>query len=177
MADRPLRQFLAALASRHPTPGGGSAAAAAAALGAALYVKVSRIVTARRGSPIAHRNATKIAQACQRHQRALVRLVDRDAKAYGRLRRRPSPAAQREALQAPLKICEQSRAALAHGPALTRVAGRSLGSDVEAGTALLIAGFVAAAAMVAVNLEAMGRGREAAAIRRKTRAFLSGSGR
>lgn len=67
--------------------------------------------------------------------------------------------AQRGALQAPLRICERARAALKETGALRRAAGGTLASDVEAGMALLVAGFTAAAAMVAVNLKTMGQGR------------------
>jgi hypothetical protein len=147
---------------------------------------------------------------CDRRRVALLRLVDLDAKAYGRLlkvwrsrnRQHSVRQAQRGALQALLAICEQIQAVLRHGPSLMKASGRSLAStrrrierrygplastrrrierrygplasDVEAGTALLVAGFVAAAAMVAENLEGMGQHRDAARIRGVLAADLLG---
>ena len=163
LTGRSLRGFLQALASRQPTPGGGSAAALSAALGASLYVMVCRILVAREPPPARRRQLQRWAVACEQDRRALLRLVEHDARAYGRLvaanrsrhgeRRRRQ--AQRQAMHVPLAICDRAFAALRRAPALRRLAGPALASDVVAGSALLVGGFVAAAAMVVANLEGM----------------------
>ena len=195
LARQSVRMFVSRLASRRPTPGGGSAAALTSALGAALLVKVGRIILARRPEgrggastgpsrrPTVGRSLTtaqrraigRLCTACDAHARALVQLVDADAEAYGQLfmvwgsrNRRAVQRAQRRALEVPLAMCERTVAVLRQAPALTKVAGRSLGSDVEAGVALLTAGFTAAAATVVINLEGLGAP-QAALVRQRLR--------
>ena len=173
LANRTVRQFVEALASRAPAPGGGASAALSSAMGAALLGMVGRIVLAR--SSGARSQALKQACAvCDRERRALLRLMDDDARAYARLvvlwRGGPSPArraAQRRALEAPLAMCERTMTVLRQAPALQAAAGRSLVSDVAAGMALLTGGFAAAAATVSANLDGLGQPARASAIRRK----------
>lgn len=180
LAEQRLRAFVHTLASRKPAPGGGSAAALAGALGAALHVKVCRIVLARSLPAAQRRRVQRVCAVCDRGRAALMRLVDEDARAYGQLVavwRRPArggassaaalPRARRRALQAPLKMCEWSAAVLQQTPALAAEAGRSLGSDVTAGSALLVGGFAAAAATVAANLDGLGQRGPADAVRRR----------
>ncbi len=174
LAERRVRQFVEALASRAPAPGGGAAAALTGALGAALLGMMGRIVLARPGGSASRRRVRQACAVCDRARRALLRLMDDDARAYARLvalwRGGPSPtrrAAQRRALEVPLAICERTMMALRQAPALQAAAGRHLVSDVAAGTALLTGGFAAAAATVAANLDGLGQPAQAAAIRRK----------
>lgn len=177
LADRTVRQFAAALASRQPTPGGGSAAALSGALGAALYTMVCRIALNRQSQQGGLRTKlSRVGASCNLEMRRFIQLVEDDAQAYQQLvdfltqpdspRRR---AAQRRALSVPLAICERSVAVLRHLTFLESVAGRSLTSDVAAGTALLTGGFAAAAATVTANLDGLGQPARAAAIRRKLR--------
>ncbi len=186
LARQSVRAFVKRLASRRPTPGGGSAAALTSSLGAALLVKVGRIILARR--PTVGRSLTaaqrraiqRLCTTCDAHARALIRLVDADAEAYGQLfavwgsrNRRVVQRAQRQALEVPLAMCGRTVAVLRQAPALTRVAGRSLGSDVEAATALLTAGFAAAAATVLINVESVGAP-QAALVRQRLRQLWLG---
>ena len=181
LARQSVRAFVSQLASSRPTPGGGSAAALTSALGAALLVKVGRIILARR--PTVGRSLTaaqrraigRLCTVCDAHARALVQLVDADAEAYGQLftvwgsrNQRAVQRAQRRALTVPLAMCERTVAVLRQAPVLTKVAGRSLGSDIEAGIALLTAGFTAAAATVVINLEGLGAP-QAALVRQRLR--------
>ena len=78
--------FLAALASGEPTPGGGSAAALAGALGAALAAMVARLTVGRKryGDVQAPMQAL-IPQAEQLRSR-LTQLVDEDAAAFDEVR-------------------------------------------------------------------------------------------
>lgn len=183
LAARTVRQFVTALASRAPAPGGGAAAALSSALGAALLAKVGRIVLARRGG--ATRKVLRQACAvCDRERRALVRLMEEDARAYARLvdalrTTRDSPlrgqslkAARRRALEVPLAICERTMVVLRQAPVLQAAVGRHLVSDVVAGSALLTSGFSAAAATVSANLDGLAQPAQAAAIRRKLQAFI-----
>ncbi len=79
---------------------------------------------------------------------------------------------QRRALQAPVQVCERATLVLGQTPALAKAAGRSLASDVTAGSARLIGGFAAAAPTVAANLEGLGHSPQAAAVRRRLRQLL-----
>ena len=176
LADRKVRVFVEALASRAPAPGGGSAAALTSALGAALLGMVGRIVLARPGALASRRRVRQACVVCDRERRALLRLMDEDARAYTQLikvwRRGPSPArraAQRRAIEAPLTICERTMAVLRQASCIQSVAGHRLVSDVAAGAALLTGGFAAAAATVAANLDGLDQPAQAEAIRRKLR--------
>ena len=154
-----IRRFLERLGSAEPSPGGGSAAALASALGCAVAGKVCRLVLKRRRTPARARPALRKTQAeLGRLSRRLEALIREDALAYQRLVRAARTghglrAARAGAVRCPLAICDSSVQALKCVTRLRPLAGRYLGSDLNAARALLKAGFEGADLMVEINLE------------------------
>src|SRR5690348_578169 len=80
--DRTVTEFLAALQSPEPTPGGGSAAALAGAMGASLLAMVAGLPKSKAATA---EDAARLAAAGQRSTALaaeLKTLVDRDSEAY-----------------------------------------------------------------------------------------------
>lgn len=163
LIDLPLRDFVAAVAARTPTPGGGAVAAAAAAQGAALGVMVARY---SKGDACA-----AAAAALDGHVAALVALVDEDAEAYRQVdaalqlpkktdaekqRRQDSmQAAFKAAAGVPLRLMETALEALRQLPALAREGNANLASDLGGAIHLLSAAMQMAQLYVRVNTASM----------------------
>lgn len=77
-----LLEFLEALASPDPAPGGGSAAALGGAVGASLACMVLSL-TAQKAEPAAAEGMRRTAAEARRLMKVLHDLMDRDARAYG----------------------------------------------------------------------------------------------
>lgn len=152
-----IDSFLDRLGSSDPAPGGGSAAALAAALGASLGVMVGGILLSRpRISPAEKKRLKKCVAGLKEAERRLRVLLKEDARAYRALvdaqkSGRGLRAARRNALSCPMKICEEARRSIVLLRGIGKKTGPYLGSDVEAGVALLQGAHQAAAAMVEVN--------------------------
>ena len=156
-----IELFLSRLSSSEPTPGGGSAAALAGSLGCALGCMVSALLLSRRNvRPSEHRQLQGSRKALDRICARLKRLIREDAAAYDRLVRaqrdgsRQMLRMRREAIGCPLEICAQVVGAMEILHRLSKRTGPYLGSDVQAGQALLRGAFDAAFSMVLVNLGA-----------------------
>lgn len=153
-----IRQFLGKLSSTAPSPGGGAASALASALGCALGLKICRLVLKRRKTPARAKPALRKTQAeFSRLARRLEALVREDALAYEKLVRAMKTgqglrAAKAGAVRCPLAICDSSVLALKCVTRLRPLAGKHLGSDLNAARALLKAGFSGADLMVEINL-------------------------
>jgi formiminotetrahydrofolate cyclodeaminase len=86
-ADRTIREFLADLSARTPTPGGGATAAVCAALGAAQAEMVVAYSIGKK-SLVRHEPVLREAQRVLENARAMfLRLADEDAEAYGEVNR------------------------------------------------------------------------------------------
>ncbi|PIQ81755.1 MAG: hypothetical protein COV76_07620 [Candidatus Omnitrophica bacterium CG11_big_fil_rev_8_21_14_0_20_64_10] len=163
-----IDRFLKALASKQPVPGGGAAAALAGAMGAALGEMTARVLLNRKKKvpPAAARVARQTARQFDRLRRRFEAAVRADAKAYadwavsaqrsgtvslpgrqagGRLKRR--------AIEIPMGICEDAVEGAVWLRKLKPFAGPHLSADIEAGLALFRGAFLAADAMVQVNLK------------------------
>lgn len=160
--------FLAALASGEPTPGGGSAAALAGALGAALAAMVARLTLGRkRYADVEAQMQALIPQAEQLRSR-LTQLIDEDAAAFDQVRaayRLPKETAEQQtARQAAIQIALQAAsrtpletlaACLETLRLLEQVAAAGNASavtDAAVGGLLAQAGLQSAALNVRVNL-------------------------
>jgi formiminotetrahydrofolate cyclodeaminase len=129
---RSLEQFLDALGSSAPTPGGGAASALAGAIAAALAEMVAQLTVGRPKYAAVEVRAQTVLRETQRLRSELLALVDEDAQAYGgvatayalprasederRARDEAIQAALQAAMQPPLRIME-------HGCDVLRLAG------------------------------------------------------
>lgn len=160
--------FLAALASGEPTPGGGSAAALAGALGAALAAMVARLTTGRpRYSAVEAEMQAMIGEAETLRER-LTGLVAEDAEAYQRVMAayrlpKDTPAAQaarqaaiqtalRGASQTPLHTVAACRDVLQLAERTAALGNPNARTDACVAALLAHAGLQGAALNVRVNL-------------------------
>lgn len=171
-ADQRLGDFLAALASDEPVPGGGVAAAVSAALAASLTAMVVRLSLDRpRYSDFADLH-TEVLAASDAARERFLELADEDASAYAAYRAARSlpreteaditarEAATRDAARIATKVpLELVRACQAQVELVDRCAGRTnpfVASDLEVAALLLDSAARAAAANVRVNLPSVG---------------------
>lgn len=162
-----LDEYLDALASAAPTPGGGSAAAVAGALGAALLAMVARI-TCESPRPVAAGGEAREIVASADAARAGFRAAGPDdeaayaavvaAQALPRAtaaekaeRTARLQAALAAAAEAPLRIAEASARTMEIAARAAALDNRNLMSDVDCAVRFLRAAFEAAAANVRVN--------------------------
>jgi len=171
-ADQRLGDFLEALASEQPVPGGGAAAAVSAALAASLTAMVVRLSLDRpKYADFSDLHAEALAASDAARAR-FMELADDDATAYAAYRAARSlpresdaekearAAATRAAARIATKVpLELVRACHAQVELVDRVAGRSnlnVASDLEVAALLLDSAARAAAANVRVNLPSVG---------------------
>jgi formiminotetrahydrofolate cyclodeaminase len=170
--DLTVAQFVDALASGEPVPGGGAAAAIAGSLGAALVAMVGNLSD---GRPKYAEHAALHARAipaAQELKDRLLALADEDAAAfagYGAAMKLPREtdeqasvraAAIREAALAatlsPLRTVEASLEVVALAEELAGRSNRNASSDLEVAALLSVAACRSAAANVYINLPSLG---------------------
>jgi formiminotetrahydrofolate cyclodeaminase len=170
--DLTVDQFVQALASGEPVPGGGSAAAVAGSLGAAL---VAMVASLSEGRPKYAEHAALLAEgkaAGQELAGRLLDLADEDAEAYAgfgvamKMKRDTDEekdaraSAIREAAhaasQAPFRTVQACLEVAAMAEALAGRSNRNASSDLEVAGLMAVAASHAAAANVYVNLPAIG---------------------
>ena len=166
--DQPVTEFLAALQSPEPTPGGGSAAALAGAMGASLLAMVAGLPKSRAATA---EDAARLAAAGQRSTALaaeLTALVDRDRDAYRQVmaayrlpkrtdeeksaRTQAIQLAMRAATAAPLDVMRACAAAAEQGVVVSAMGNPSASSDAAVGFELLAAGLRGAKLNVEINL-------------------------
>jgi formiminotetrahydrofolate cyclodeaminase len=168
---RSLAEYLEALASAEPTPGGGSASALVGATGAALIAMAARITLQSKRFVGVHIEAERIAAEADELRAAFARSGETDEAAYAALaaayrmpkgseaereaRTRALAPALQGAAEAPLEIARLAAA-------LAELAERALGlgngalfSDVLCGAEFALASACAAAANVRINHRGM----------------------
>jgi formiminotetrahydrofolate cyclodeaminase len=134
-ADLGVREFLAALASGAPTPGGGAAAALCGAMAAALVAMVGRVTAAREAS-VAGEASAVVGQADELGKR-LGGLVEADMEAYGSVVDARSGGADAltralvRATEVPARLAAACRDVLALAEILAPLARRSALSDLD----------------------------------------------
>ena len=167
-ADMTVAQFLDALASSDPTPGGGTAAAVAGAMGTSLLVMVTGLAKSNTNSDEEKAALAAARQALQPLVGALATLADTDAAAFDEVMgayRLPKAsddekvarsAAIQKALQAattaPLQTLRACAGAMAHAGTVAACANRSAVSDAGVAIGLLEAAAAGAEANVRINL-------------------------
>ncbi len=168
LAQASVRQFVEALGSRTPAPGGGSASALMAAMGAGLGAMVGWMTYGKRKFEEKDAVMRRLIPRLDQAMKALLPMIDRDTRAFDAyiaavgmpkatpeeevLRRRAMQHALQAAVQVPLEVmrtadrCWEAMAEMAeHGNPASR-------SDLEVGAAALTAGIWGASRNVAINL-------------------------
>ena len=166
-----VSQFLAAIASSDPTPGGGTAAAIAGAMGASLLIMVAGLPKTKTNSDDERAALAAARAALQPLAERLLVLADEDSAAYDEVTaayRLPKAtvedkAARTAAIQAalqgatdvPFETLQACAGALRHGVAVARAGNRSAASDAGGGLGLLEAAANGAAANVRANVDGL----------------------
>ena len=171
LTDKSVTDFLAAVRSPEPTPGGGSTAALAGAMGASLFAMMaglpkSRATTAEDIARLAAAGARCTALADE-----LKALIDRDSEAYDQVMaayRLPKgtddekaaralriDAALKAAIETPLDVMRACASAIAESEVVQTFGNANASSDVRVGVELLRAGLRGARLNVEINLDAL----------------------
>jgi formiminotetrahydrofolate cyclodeaminase len=83
--DLPVNQFLDALASKEPVPGGGSGAALAGALGAALVSMVANLTIGKKGYESVEQDMKEVLAQSEAIRAELPQLLEADTHAYSQV--------------------------------------------------------------------------------------------
>ena len=160
--NKTCREFVAALASSAPTPGGGGAAALCGAVGAALCGMVASLTTGKKKYASVEREIQQLLESTNALQNKLLDQVRADAegfqplsRAYAIPREDPTRAAALQsaaetACTAPLEIMALCAAALSAAGRLAEI-----GSRLAVSAAILRGALEAAALNVLVNTKTM----------------------
>jgi formiminotetrahydrofolate cyclodeaminase len=121
--EKTVSEFLDALASKEPVPGGGSAAALGAALAAALVSMVCNLTIGKKGYEAVQEAMSEILKKSEALRHELPQLLEKDTQVYGQVMaayRQPQKtpeqkqarqvamqAALKEAAEAPLTVAER----------------------------------------------------------------------
>ena len=166
--DKKISEFLEALGSRAPVPGGGSAAALVGAIGAALLGMVTHFTIGKKGYEKVTVELKKTLFESHRIRERLSRLVDEDIKSYLEVSRAQRAAkvlarkesrdkmlraALRKALASSLNICKVSHRGVLLSRKLVQTGNKHLKSDAKAASFFLAAGFDAASLMSRENVQ------------------------
>lgn len=163
-----LNQFIDALASGEPTPGGGSAAALAGALASGLAAMVGRLTAGRPKYASVDAQMQQVISEADTLRDALLRLVADDAAAYEQVRlayRLPKETAEQQTLRAtaiqqalqgasrtPLATVDACLAVLRLAEQAVASGNRNASTDGAVGALLAHAGLRGAVLNVRVNL-------------------------
>ena len=167
-ADHTVGEFLGAIRSSNPTPGGGSASALAGAMGASLLTMVARLPKSKATTAEDTARLTAAGDRCAALAQELELLVERDSDAYNQVlaayklpkgtddekaaRSAAIQAGFRAAIAAPLDVMRACAAAAEQGVVVARLGLASASSDVQVGVALLATALRGAKLNVETNL-------------------------
>jgi glutamate formiminotransferase/formiminotetrahydrofolate cyclodeaminase len=197
LSELSVREFLSALASSAPTPGGGTASAIAGAMGAALAEMVGALTLSREKFAPVHDAMRSLAEAALRAREEFLVLAREDSEAYDAVvaarrlaketgeereaRARAIESAGRLATEVPMRTARAAVGLLAHLPELVEKGNPNALSDVGAAALLLSAAAEGALLNVGINLSGISDAafvedmrREAAAIQGQTRKLCAG---
>ena len=191
-----IREFLSALASSAPTPGGGTAAAIAGAMGAALAEMVAALTLSREKFAPVHDAMRSIAEAAEGARAEFLVLAREDSEAYDavvdarrlaketeeqkQVRAREIERASRLATEVPMRTARVAANLLAALPELAAKGNPNAISDAGAAALMLSAAAEGALLNVGINLSGSSDAafaelmhRETAAIRAETQRLRS----
>ena len=174
LASLPLREFVCALASEAPAPGGGSASAAAGAAGAALLGMVAKLTLGKEKYREAWDELEPVLRHADSAREKLLELVDEDTRAFDAIvaaRRLPKETGEQKAVRksaiddatviattVPLQTASIAGNALALAPLVLEKGNPSCASDGWVAALLLSAAVDGALANVAINLPGIADG-------------------
>ncbi len=166
-----LHDFIQALASAQPTPGGGSAAAVAGAMGTGLLIMVAGLPRTRGNSDDERVELAAVRERLLPLADALERCADHDSEAFNAVmaayrlpkasdeekaaRKAAITSAMRAATEAPLDTLRLAVEALESAETVATMGNPSAASDAGVGAGLLLAAANGAAANVRINLEGL----------------------
>jgi formiminotetrahydrofolate cyclodeaminase len=166
-----LHDFIQALASAQPTPGGGSAAAVAGAMGTGLLIMVAGLPRTRGNSDEERAELAAVRERLLPLADALERCADHDSEAFNAVmaayrlpkssdeekaaRKAAITSAMRAATEVPLDTLRLAVEALESAETVTTLGNPSAASDAGVGAGLLLAAANGAAANVRINLEGL----------------------
>jgi formiminotetrahydrofolate cyclodeaminase len=191
-----VREFLAALASSAPTPGGGTAAAITGAMGAALAEMVAGLTLTREKFAPVHGVMRSLSEAALRAREDFLVLAREDSEAYDavvaarrlareteedrQVRARAIESANRLATEVPMRTARAAARLLAALPELVEKGNPNAFSDAGAAALMLSAAAEGALLNVGINLPGVSDAafvdemrQEAAAIQAKTERLRS----
>jgi len=170
--DLTVAQFVDALASGEPVPGGGAAAAIAGSLGAALVAMVANLSAGRPKYAEHTALLDRTIQAARELQERMLALADEDAEAfagYGAAMKLPRDTDEEKSIRtaairgaalaatlSPLKTVEATLEIVALAEALAGRSNKNASSDLEVAALMSVAACRAAAANVFINLPSLG---------------------
>jgi glutamate formiminotransferase/formiminotetrahydrofolate cyclodeaminase len=179
-----LDQFLDALASNAPTPGGGTAAAVGGAMGASLAEMVAALTLSKEKYAASHDAVRPIAEAARLARKEFVSLAREDSEAYESVvaaRRLPKEteeqkaersdriaAANKLAAEVPMRTARAAVRLLAALPDLAAKGNPNAVSDAGAAALLLDACVEAALLNVGINLPGIEDARFVAEMQKET---------
>jgi formiminotetrahydrofolate cyclodeaminase len=171
MVEKPVDEFVGALSSKAPVPGGGGAAALCGALGAALGGMVANLTIGKQKYAESEEEMNSLKVATYRLQRELLELAQKDADAFEPLiaayrmpreseiekdqRTRIIEMRTKDAAQAPIEMMRKCAETIGIMDELASKGGRMAVSDAACGAVLAAAGLKAAWLNVIVNTSAM----------------------
>ena len=171
LVKQSVAEFLAAIRTPGPTPGGGSAAALAGAMGASLAAMVAGLPKNKAATEEDAQRLRAAGDRCAALAVELERLVDVDSAAYELVMaayRRPKATdedkaariaaiqgAFRQAIAAPLAVMRACAAAAEQAAVAARFGNPSAASDLEVGLELLNAALRGAKLNVEINLDSV----------------------
>lgn len=167
-ADQTISEFLEALSSPNPTPGGGTAAAVCGSIAVSLLIMVSGLTKSKTNSEVERVALDTAHRALAPVKERLLALADADTAAFDLVmtayrlpkatdeekatRKRAVQSALRKATEAPLDTLRSMTDALEHIAIVAQYGNPSASSDVRVALELLEASAAGAAANVEINL-------------------------
>lgn len=165
-SENTISDYLNALSSKSPVPGGGSVAALIGALASATLGKVVNF-TLGKEKYLAHEEEMQgILKRLEALRRDFNKLCSEDAKAYQKLsdafklpkdekRAGKIQAALKEAAMVPLKVCKKAHEAMAMYPPVAQKGNSNLITDTEIAGFLFKCAFRSAVLNVEINLKSI----------------------
>jgi formiminotetrahydrofolate cyclodeaminase len=168
LADRTVRDLLAAFSAPDPTPGGGSASALASAVGASLLMMVAALEKTRNGSDDDRAALASTSTALADIRDQLTAAIDTDTAAYDlvvsayklpkatpdeqQARKAAIQRAMRGATAVPMTVMRLSTRACERAATIAAHGHRAATSDIGVAVALLRAGLHGAGLNIEINL-------------------------